>query len=88
MRAGRLDPGEVAVVSVTLNNPGWDAAFDDHAARRRCSPAWSAVHQHGRPRFDRSQTRDQPWSATSPAVFSPAIRHIRDAGSARSTARP
>jgi predicted nucleic acid-binding protein len=37
IRAGRLDPGDVAVLSVTLDHPGWEAVLDDHAARREAA---------------------------------------------------
>jgi predicted nucleic acid-binding protein len=33
----RLDPGEIAVLSVALDHPGWEAVLDDHAARREAA---------------------------------------------------
>ena len=32
LRVGALDPGEIAVLSVALNHPGWEAVLDDHIA--------------------------------------------------------
>ena len=37
IRAGQLDPGEVAVLSVALEQPGWEVVLDDHAARREAA---------------------------------------------------
>jgi len=37
IRSGRLDPGEIAVLSVVLDHPGWVAVLDDHAARREAA---------------------------------------------------
>lgn len=37
IRAGRLDPGEISVLSVALENPGWEAVLDDQAARREAA---------------------------------------------------
>lgn len=37
IRAGRLDPGEIAVLSVALAHPGWEVVLDDHAARREAA---------------------------------------------------
>ena len=31
------DPGEIAVLSVALNHPGWEAVLDDHSARREAT---------------------------------------------------
>jgi len=37
LRVGVLDPGEMAVLSVALNHPGWEAVLDDHSARREAT---------------------------------------------------
>ena len=37
IRASRLDPGEVAVLSAALDHPGWEVVLDDHAARREAA---------------------------------------------------
>ena len=37
LRVGVLDPGEIAVLSVALNHPGWEAVLDDHSARREAT---------------------------------------------------
>ena len=37
IRADRLDPGEISVLSVALENPGWEAVLDDQAARREAA---------------------------------------------------
>jgi predicted nucleic acid-binding protein len=34
LRVGSLDPGETAVLSVAVENPGWEAVLDDDSARR------------------------------------------------------
>ena len=33
IQAGRLDPGEIAVLSMALDHPGWEVVLDDHAVR-------------------------------------------------------
>jgi len=37
LQVGVLDPGEIAVLSVALNHPGWEAVLDDHFARREAT---------------------------------------------------
>ena len=37
IRVDRLDPGEISVLSVALENPGWEAVLDDQAARREAA---------------------------------------------------
>ena len=37
IRAERLDPGEISVLSVALENPGWETVLDDQAARREAA---------------------------------------------------
>jgi predicted nucleic acid-binding protein len=37
IRAGQLDPGEIAVLFAALDHPGWEAVLDDHAARREAA---------------------------------------------------
>ncbi len=37
IQGGRLDPGEIAVLSVVLDHPGWEAVLDDKAARREAA---------------------------------------------------
>jgi predicted nucleic acid-binding protein len=37
IRADRLDPGEISVLSVALANPGWEVVLDDQAARREAA---------------------------------------------------
>jgi predicted nucleic acid-binding protein len=37
IRADRLDPGEISVLSMALENLGWEAVLDDQAARREAA---------------------------------------------------
>ena len=37
IRSVRLNPGEIAVLSVVLDHPGWEAVLDDHAVRREAA---------------------------------------------------
>jgi predicted nucleic acid-binding protein len=37
LNLGGLDPGEIAVLSLALDHPGWEAVLDDRAARREAA---------------------------------------------------
>ena len=37
IRTGNLDPGEIAVLSIALEHPGWEVVLDDHSARREAT---------------------------------------------------
>jgi predicted nucleic acid-binding protein len=37
LRTGDLDPGEIAVLSIALEHPGWEVVLDDHSARREAT---------------------------------------------------
>jgi predicted nucleic acid-binding protein len=37
LRVGALDPGEIAVLSVAHDHPGWETVLDDHSARREAA---------------------------------------------------
>jgi predicted nucleic acid-binding protein len=37
LRTRDLDPGEIAVLSIALEHPGWEVVLDDHSARREAA---------------------------------------------------
>jgi predicted nucleic acid-binding protein len=37
LRTGALDPGEIAVLSIGLEHPGWEVVLDDPSARREAT---------------------------------------------------
>ena len=59
LRVGVLDPGEIAVLSVALNHPGWEAVLDDHSARREATRLGIPC-RHRRSGPDWSQDRNRP----------------------------